>query len=216
MPTPSLPTFVRPVSTRFAGGLCTRALVTLTLLAPVACVRAQRDTDKPNMDVKALSTGLDRVDVDYLADETLEALYSSPFWQKDIQGAAQAPVLAVWPIKNATTQHIDDQMLQLLSRVETNLVNGGQVGVVSRERQPEMAQEVWVQNGESFDHSTAAAIAKQVGAKYYVTGKVTASDERLKRQRRVQYTLFVQVLEVETGIIKFQHETIRSKTVKGG
>ena len=65
-------------------------------------------------------------------------------------------------------------------------------------------------------HSTAAAISKQVGAKYYVTGKITASDERLKRQRRVQYTLFVQILEVETGMIKFQHESIRSKTVKGG
>lgn len=192
------------------------SLLVLSLLAPVACVRAQRDTDKPNMDVKALSTGLDRVDVDYLADETLKALYDSAFWGRDVQAAGEPPVLAIWPIKNATTQHIDDQMLQLLSRVETNLVNGGQVGVVSRERQPEMSQEVWVQNDGAFDHATAAAVSKQIGAKYYVTGKVTSSDERLKRQRRVQYTLFVQVLEVETGMIKFQHETIRSKTVKGG
>ncbi len=191
-------------------------LFALTLLASSGCVRAQRDSDKPGMDVKALSTGLDRVDVDYLADETLNALYASPFWTGTIQTAEQAPVLAIWPIKNATTQHIDDQMLQLLSRLETNLVNSNAVGVVSRERQPELAQEVWTQNGEAFDHSTAAAISKQVGAKYYVTGKITASDERLKRQRRVQYTLFVQILEVETGMIKFQHESIRSKTVKGG
>ena len=193
-----------------------QSLLILSLTAPVACARASRDTDKPDMDVKALSTGLDRVDVDFLADSMMEAMSASPWWAKEVQGSAEIPVVAIWPIKNATTQHIDDQMLQMLSRIETNLVNGGAVGVVSRERQPEMAQEVWVQNSDAFDHTTAAAIAKQVGAKYYVTGKVTASDERIRRQRRVQYTLFLQVLEVETGMIKFQHEAVRSKMVKGG
>ena len=42
----------------------TTALLLLSLAAP-GCVRAQRDTDKPDMDVKALSTGLDRVDVEF-------------------------------------------------------------------------------------------------------------------------------------------------------
>lgn len=192
----------------------TTAILLLSLAAP-GCVRASRDTDKPEMDVKALSTGLDRVDVEFLANKSLDALYKSPFWARDVQGASEAPVVAVWPIKNATTQHIDDQMLEMLSIMETSLVNGGAVGVVSRERQPEMAQEVWVQNGEAFDHATASEIARQIGAKYYITGKVTASDERLKRERRVQYTLFLQILEVETGMIKFQFESQRSKRVKG-
>ena len=192
----------------------TTALLLLSLAAP-GCVRAQRDTDKPNMDVKALSTGLDRVDVEFLANNSLDAFYKSPFWARDIQGASEQPIVAIWPIKNATTQHIDDQMLEMLSIMETSLVNGGAVGVVSRERQPEMAAEVWVQNGEAFDHKTASAVSKQIGAKYYITGKVTASDERLKRERRVQYTLFLQVLEVETGMIKFQFESQRSKRVKG-
>jgi len=31
----------------------------------------------------------------------------------------------------------------------------------------------------------------------------------------VQYTLFLQVLDVETGLIRFQNEVSRSKAVKG-
>ena len=50
-----------------------------------------------------------------------------------------------------------------------------------------------------------------------VAGKesLTASDERLKRQRRVQYSLFLQVIDVETSLIKFQQTVDRTKAVKG-
>jgi uncharacterized protein (TIGR02722 family) len=188
----------------------------LALGLGASCVRAERGgPDNPELDEKAMSTGLDRVDVDFMADAMMEALTQSQWWATSIQGSGSPPVLAIWPIKNATTQHIDDQMLQMLSRMETTLINSGSVQVVTRERQPEMSAEVWVQHGQSFDQTTAAAVAKQVGAKYYVTGKVTASDERLKRQRRVQYSLFLQVVDVETSLIKFQQTVDRTKAVKG-
>ena len=57
-------------------------------------------------------------------------------------------------------------------------------------------------------------IGKQIGAKYYVTGKITSADERLKKERRVQYSLFLQVIEIETGMIKFQFTSERTKSVK--
>lgn len=185
------------------------------LAATPACVRASRDTDDPKMDQKAMSTGLDRVDVEFLADAVLDQLMKTPFWARDIQGAATPATVAIWPIKNATTMHIDDQMLMMLSQLETQLVNGGAVDVVSRERQPELLEEVWVQNSDSFDQARAVELAKMWGARYYLTGKLTATDERIRRARRVQYTLFVQVLEVETGRVKFQSSVDRSKTVKG-
>ena len=37
----------------------------------------------------------------------------------------------------------------------------------------------------------------------------------LKRQRRVQYSLFLQVIDVETSLIKFQQTVDRTKAVKG-
>jgi len=42
-----------------------------------------------------------------------------------------------------------------------------------------------------------------------------AVDERLQKTRRVQYSLFIQIIEVETGLLKFQNESARSKALKG-
>ena len=78
-----------------------------------------------------------------------------------------------------------------------------------------MAQEIGIQQGAIYDPTSAARLGRQVGAKYFVTGKLMAVDERLQKTRRVQYSLFIQIVEVETGILKFQNETARSKAMKG-
>jgi uncharacterized protein (TIGR02722 family) len=194
-------------------------LVLSTALAgTVGCkpkaVRGGPGTDNPNLDQGAMGTGLDRVDIQYLVDENLNAMFASPFWGRDVQGSASGPpIVAIWPIKNATTHHLDDQMLTLLSDIETTLVNSGSVSVVSRERQSEMVAEAQLQNSDIFDPSTAARLGAQLGAKYYITGKVTANEERFDNERRVQYSLFLQVIEVETSLVKFQFTSERSKAI---
>lgn len=186
-------------------------------LSAAACqpkaVRGGEGTENPNLDNAAMSTTLDRVDIEDLVSKNLDAMMNSGWWGRDVQGAAEPPVVAIWPIKNATSEHIDDQMLQLLSNIETTLVNSGAVDVVSRERQAEMAAEVGVQNTAVFDPAMAAKIGKQIGAKYYVTGKITSTDERTKKERRLQYSLFLQVIEVETSMIKFQYTSERTKAL---
>jgi len=46
-----------------------------------------------------------------------------------------------------------------------------------------------------------------------VTGKVFAADERQKDERRVQYFMFIQVLDVETSAILFQFKTSVTKAL---
>ncbi|HLT40508.1 MAG TPA: penicillin-binding protein activator LpoB [Enhygromyxa sp.] len=177
-------------------------------------VRGGPGTDNPNLDEGAMSTGLDRVDIQYLVNENLNSMFASGWWARDVQGSPEGPpIVAIWPIKNATSQHLDDQMLTLLSDIETTLVNSGAVSVVSRERQAEMVAEAQLQNSDLFDPATAARLGAQLGAKYYVTGKVTSNDERFDKERRVQYSLFLQVIEVETSLVKFQFTSERSKAI---
>lgn len=195
--------------------LCSAAL----LLSPVACgpkaVRGGPGTARPALDNRALSTTLDREDVQYLVEQNLKALQASPFWAQDIQqSAAGRTLMAIWPIQNESPEHLESELDQILGSIETFLVNDPKVAVVSRERQSELAQEVGVQQGAAFNSAAAATMGRQLGAKYYFTGKVTATQERLKRRRRVQYTLFMQVLQVETGLVMFQHESIRSKEIR--
>ena len=191
----------------------------LAMGALLGCVseamRGGEGTENPELDRPALSVTLDREDINYLVADYLTALQQSRFWKEDIKSASDRPVVAIWPIQNSTSQHIDEQMLTILSSIETALVNTGDVRVVDRARQDALINEIGIQRTTAYDPSTAQRIGRQLGVKYFFTGKVTSVEERLNKLKRVQYTLFLHVLEVETGLIEFQNEVTRSKAVKG-
>lgn len=190
-------------------------LVAVALGCAPRAMRGGDGTENPSMDNPAMSTGLDRSDIDYLVDQNLGGLFESKFWNNEVLPSVRQPIVAIWPIQNATTEHLEDQMATLLSSLETSLVNSGEVQVVAKERQAALAQEIGIQQGAIFDQAQAARLGKQIGAKYFVTGKLMAVDERLQKTRRVQYSLFIQIIEVETGLLKFQNESARSKALKG-
>ena len=195
--------------------LCLVALLAILAGCAATAVRGGPGTQNPDLDRPAMSVTLDRDDITYLVADYLKSLEASPFWQDTIKGAAKPPTVAIWPIQNATTQHLDDQMLTLLSSIETSLVNTGRVRVVDRSSQEALAREIGIQQGPTYDPATAQRFGHQLGVQYFFTGKITSVDERLNNVRRVQYTLFLQVVEVETGLIRFQNEVSRSKAVKG-
>lgn len=200
-----------------------RQILTATLLVFVAltfacaprAMRGGEGTANPNMDAPAMSTQLDLADIQFLVERNLDALYLSRFWKGEIETSAKQPILAIWPIENRTSEHLEDQMLTLLSSIETSMINSGDVLIVARSRQAELAREIGVQQGAIYDPAGAARLGRQLGAKYFVTGKLTAVDERLQNTRRLQYSLFLQILELDTGLVKFQYETTRSKALKG-
>ncbi len=206
-------------ASRRMTGVALLALVSLLLGSATGCApkvsRGGPGTKNPGLDDAALSTGLDRADLDYLVEENLHTLFDSQFWQRDIlDHPDEQPLVTIFPIHNHTSEHLEDQLETLLSSVETFLVNSGSVRVVSRQRQAEMMREVRYQQSGDIDPASATQIGRQLGAKYYFTGKIGAVDERLKKERRVQYSLFLQVIEVDTSLIRFQNETARSKAIK--
>jgi len=50
--------------------------------------------------------------------------------------------------------------------------------------------------------------------KYFITGKVGASDERTAEARRVQYFVFMQVIDSETSEIRWQQRAYVTKAVR--
>ena len=197
-----------------------RGLLLLGILAFVgACaqqaMRGGEGTNNPDLDAPAMSVKLDREDINYLVADYLKVLEDSRFWQSEVKGGGDRPLVAIWPIQNATSQHIEDQLLTLNSSIETSLVNTGDVRVVDRARQAALIAEIGAQQTTSYDPATAQKMGKQLGVKYFFTGKITSVDERMNKMKRVQYSLFLQVLEIETGLIEFQNEVTRTKAVKG-
>lgn len=195
-----------------------RRLITLALTCSlagslVACSnpKAVRGDDVAGLDTDAMSTGLDRRDLEKLLAENMNAMDSSAVvrrWEKE-----DMPRLSVLPFRNETSEHVDSALDALISKVETTLINAGHVSVISLESQAELMAEIKRQQGEGFDQGKVAAVGRQMGVQYVVTGKVYSTDEKMGSERRVQYFLFMQVLEVETGQILFQNEAGLTKAM---
>jgi len=173
--------------------------------------KAVRDSDVEGLDTQAMSTGLDKRDLEKMLRENMNKLQSAPIIQR--WSAEDRPAVAVIPFRNETSEHVDSALDALISDIETTLVNAGHVRVIAMEQQPKLVEEIRRQYSGAFDPSQVATWGKQVGAKYIVTGKVYNTDERQSGERRVQYFMFVQVLDVQTGEILFQNKVGVTKAI---
>ena len=194
--------------------LITSAILSLGLTL-FACgpqfVRAGEDSD---FERSAMSTRLDREDLKKLFAECTKSLNSGGLMKswKGLKRDGQQATLAVLPIVNETSEHIDGALQALLKKLETDLINEDTVAVISRVNQPALLSELRAQQGAAFDKLKVAQLGRQLGAQYFLTGRVYDIAEKGAKGRRVQYFLFMQVLEVETGRIRWQ---MSSETLKG-
>jgi penicillin-binding protein activator len=143
-----------------------------------------RGEEVDGLDDEAMSTGLDRRDLQRMLSENLNALDASAVvtrWKDEAR-----PTVAVLPIRNETSDHIDSALQSLISDVETSLINAGHVRVISHEGQQALMDEVRRQQTDAFDQSRVALWGRQVGARYFITGKIFSVDERRRDERRVQ------------------------------
>jgi uncharacterized protein (TIGR02722 family) len=187
------------------------AVVSLGLSACGGGPRAVRGDDVEGLDDEAFSTGLDRRDLQKLLHKNMESLQTSAVIER--WKGENRPAVAVLPMRNDTSEHIDGALAALISEVETTLVNAGHVRVISQESQGDLIAEVKRQQSDVFDAATVARWGNQVGARYFVTGKVYTVDERGQGERRVQYFMFMRVLDSETSDLLWQNTAELTKAI---
>jgi PBP1b-binding outer membrane lipoprotein LpoB len=201
-----------------------RALVCLVVcsvtlgsaLSLVGCGKSYvRGEEEPRLDEMTMSLRFDRVDIEKLYRENISKLMDSPIvaeWKQKAQNGS-APVVAVFPIRNETSEHIRKPLGALVSKFETDLVNELPIDVVAYNRQDQLVREIKGQQTAAFDPGRLSEYGEQLGAQYFLTGKVYDVAERTDEGRRVQYFMFIQVLNVATGGIKFQAESSVTKAL---
>jgi len=186
-------------------------IIVMVALVLSACgPKYVRGSEMKQLDEYAMSTGLDKRDLEQLFDENIKALMESPLAKK-WKEASEPPVVSIFPVVNDTSEHIRDQLDALLSKVETKIINSQIAVVVDRARQDELIAEVRRQQGGDFDEAQAAQVGRQLGAKFFLTGKIYDSAERTGGERRVQYFLFMKVVELQTSVVKWQNEANLTK-----
>lgn len=196
---------------RLASLSLTLALTGMVVLPACGGPQPVCGEEVEGLDDEAFSTGLDRRDLEKMLNENMKVLQSSAIikrWE-----AEKSPTIAVLPLKNETSEHVESALESLMTDIETRLVNAGHVTVINRELQPQLIEEIRSQYSEAFDQSNIARWGKQIGARYFVTGKVFSADERKEDERRVQYFLFLQVIDAETSATVFQNKTSVTKAL---
>jgi uncharacterized protein (TIGR02722 family) len=191
-------------------------LAALALFATGCGPTYVRSSDHPSIDSPAMSTGLDKDDIERTLQTLLNQMRAAPImdeWRMKA-GANDRQTVAIAPFINETSEHIDPQLDAMLSETETWLVNSGIVRVISSERQSDMIRQVEGAQHPVFDPRHIPQYGKQLGVKYYVTGKVGSSDERTEDARRVQYFIFMQVIDTETSEIRWQQKAYITKAVQ--
>lgn len=172
-----------------------------------------RGSEMPGLDDPAMGTGLDRRDLEQLLGENLEHFINSPFFNRVSQSAGEPPTAAIMPMENWTTEHIEPQLHALLGMVETRLVNTGHFTVIAAALRDQILEELNLQQGAEFDSARAASLGRQLGVRYFFTGRVVDNTERTASARRVQYFMFMQAIDVETGAIVWQNQAELTKGV---
>ncbi|RKY17646.1 MAG: hypothetical protein DRQ55_15265 [Planctomycetota bacterium] len=188
------------------------ALLAVFLILFMACSgpTVQRGTDDPDIDQTAMSTRLDRADLEHAMDKWLTTFDASGFVHNLPSGNRTISVLE---IKNETSEHIGSALRTLITSVETKLVNGGVFDVVAND---DVLKSAIVQErlrGDMVDPDTMAALGKELGVNYFVHGRVGDTTEKLQDARRVQYTLFLKVTEVATRRTVFQEQIDITKQI---
>ncbi|MGQ0554128.1 MAG: hypothetical protein ACT4PU_13020 [Planctomycetota bacterium] len=172
-----------------------------------------RSADEPEIDDPAMSTRLDRRDLELALAEWVVGFGGSEF----VHGLGlQKPNIAILHIANDTSEHIGGALDNLLSAAETKLVNSGQWNVIDNTRL--MADAVMAerlrQAGDAVDPATRSALGKEYGIHYFVNGRVGDTAEKTGDTRRVQYYLFLRVTDVATNLIKYQAQVDITKQVE--
>lgn len=171
-----------------------------------------RGSEVEGLDDPAMSTGLDKRDLQQALHEHMKHFVES----KPVQrwaGERRRVRIAIYPMMNETSEHIDGVLNALVNDVETYLVDTDLFDVISTRKQRELMDEIARQHGGGFDPSARAEVNRQLGAEYFITGEVATSDERTSDARRVQYFMFMELLDVSTGAVVWKNKVDITKAL---
>ena len=125
--------------------------------------------------------------------------------------ATDRPVLIVYGIANRTAEHISTSAIS--DDIRQALVQSGRVRMVNESQRKNIEQETSYQYGGSVAAETRIQRARQVGARYMLSGTLRSikKDEprqfRLTKKTLMYYSLNLELTDIQTGLIEWADST---------
>ncbi len=121
------------------------------------------------------------------------------------------PVLIVYGIANRTSEHISTSAIT--DDIRQALLQSGRVRFINETQRENIQRETSYQYGGNVAAETRIARARQVGAKYMLTGTLRSMEKKQPRQFRFKkktlmyYSLNLELTDIETGLIEWADST---------
>jgi len=152
-------------------------------------------------------------DVQMIAEAMVASLLATDKLQPDPAEPGQPPLITVDRIANNTSEHIDTKAIS--DKIRISLIKSGKVRFSAASEAMGALQAQYQQQAVFADTATAKAAGHHEGAKYLLKGRLFSTVKHQGRVRDVAYTLNLEVLDVETGVIAWAEEKeIRKETVR--
>jgi len=135
--------------------------------------------------------------------DLVESLRTRP----PLGSAADRPVIIVYGIANRTSEHIDTS--GITDEIRKEILQTGKARFVNKSQRQNILAETDYQMGGTVAPETRIALARQVGAKYMLTGTLRSIEKeapkqiRLKKKSYIYYSLNLELTSIETSLIEW-------------
>ena len=141
----------------------------------------------------------------------VEDMVTSLLSKYPLDRATDRPVLIVYGIANRTSEHISTSAIT--DDIRQVLLSSGKVRFVNETQRKNIEQETSYQYGGSVAVETRIQKARQVGARYMLTGTLRSIEKTQPRQFRLTkktlmyYSLNLELTDIESGLIEWADST---------
>lgn len=141
----------------------------------------------------------------------VDAMVKSLLGKYPLQRATDRPVLIVYGIANRTSEHISTSGIS--DDIRQALVESGRVRMINETQRQNIEKETSYQYSGKVAAETRILKARQVGARYMLTGTLRSIEKKEPRQFRVKkrtlmyYSLNMELTDIQTGLIEWADST---------
>jgi uncharacterized protein (TIGR02722 family) len=133
----------------------------------------------------------------------VESLRTKP----PLGGATDRPIIVIYGIANRTSEHIDTS--GITDEIRREILSTGKARFVNKAQRENIINETDYQQGGRVANETKIKLARQLGAKYMLTGTLRSIEKKEGRQARltkksyIYYSLNLELTDLETSLIEW-------------
>ena len=137
----------------------------------------------------------------------VDALVGSLISKPPLSNTSDKPVMIVYGVANRTSEHISTSAIT--DDIRQALLESGKVRFINETQRENIAYETDYQYGGRVSPQTRIKLARQVGAKYMLTGTLRSIEKKQPRQVRLKkrtlkyYSLNLELTDIETSLIEW-------------